>query len=234
MNFRSINIAATILVVSTLAGHAQGWTQSSHNWTRHLYTTIDLGGVYQQEDTTLFQSSPFPTSGTASFNLGVRGNIVLGYNINKLWAVEFQTGALWNSMDKVNGISLDQPYPLNVSFDTYTVPLLANVVFKMPLKNSLVPYIGLGVGGAASILSYSQANTSMVDCDFTFAYQAEVGLKYMISKKASLGISYEFLGTTDPNWHSILSIAGQPPMDYQFKEKGFYTHSLVLSFSWIF
>lgn len=232
--FRSITKAVVVLVTSVVAVAAQDRAQTSRHWTKNLYANIDLGGVYQQEDTTLFQSSPFPTSGTATFNLGVRGNAALGYNLNKSWALEFDTGVLWNSMDKVNGYSLDQPYPLNTSFETYTVPFLANVVFKLPLKGSLVPYVGAGVGGAANILYYSQATASMNDYDIVFAYQAEAGLKYMISKRACIGVAYQFLGTTDPSWQGTFSVAGQPAMDYHFKEKGFYTHSLVVSFTWNF
>lgn len=211
-------------------------TQGSRwqKWPKNLYAEIDLGGVYQQENTTLFQSAPFPSSATASFNLGVRGNIALGYNINQSWAVEFDTGVLWNSMAKVNGVSLDQPYPLNVTFDTYTIPLLANVIYRFPLKSPLVPYVEAGVGGAASILSYSQASATMEDTSFGFAYQAEVGLKYKLGKRAFIGVAYQFLSTTDPNWSSMLSVGGLPSLEYAFKEKGFYTHSLVLSLVWNF
>ncbi len=234
MNTRSTTVAVAVLAMTIGTGRAQEGTPVSQDWKQNLYATVDFGGVYQQEDTTLFQSAPFPSSTSATFNLGLRGNVALGYNITRLWAVEFDTGVLWNSMDKVNGVPLDQPYPLNVSFETYTIPMLANVVFKYPLKHSLVPYVGIGAGGTASILSYSQANSSMEDCDFQFAYQVEAGLKYKFSERMSVGIAYQFLGTTDPSWRSTFSVAGQPAMDYQFKEKGFYTHSLVLSFAWNF
>lgn len=224
---------ATTPAKATPSG-ADEWTQSSQARTRNFYAKIDFGGVYQQENTTLFQTSPFPTSGTASFNLGLRGNVILGYDLNKSLAIELDTGVLWNSMDKINGVSLDQPYPYNTSFETYTIPFLANVIYTVPLKVPIVPYIGAGVGGAASILQYSEGGTSLNDCGFVFAYQAEIGLKYMITKKASIGVAYAFLGSTNPEWHSVVSFNGLPPMDYGFKEKGFYTHSLVLSFSWDF
>lgn len=164
----------------------------------------------------------------------MRGNLAAGYNINKSWAAEFDTGVIWNSMDSVGGVSLNQPYPQNVSFDTYTIPLLVNIVYKVPLKGDLVPYAALGAGGSVSILSYSRAATSFINSDFVFAYQAEVGLKYQLAKNASLGIAYQFLGTTDPSWSSTLTVGVQPPTSYQFKEKGFYTHSVSVNFTWSF
>jgi opacity protein-like surface antigen len=93
--------------------------------------------------------------------------------------------------------------------------------------------VGLGVGGAASILSYNNSGYNLSDCSFTFAYQAEAGLKYALTKNASINIGYEFLGMTDPSWQFNQTI-GVTTTDYQFKEKGFYTHSLSVSFTWNF
>jgi opacity protein-like surface antigen len=259
MNIRSIATASAMLVMSTVAGLAQNWPQSpfdqtksspvrtqnpltgtegSQNWTHNLYAHVDFGGSYQQ-NTTLDQSqintsTNINSNGSAKFNLGIRANIAAGYNINKSWGVEFDTGLIWNSMDSVGGVSLNQPYPNNTSFDTYTVPLLVNIVYKFPLKGDLIPYVAAGAGGSASILSYSRAATSFTSSDIVFAYQAEVGLKYDFSKNASLGIAYQFLGTTDPSWHSVLTVGAAPPTDYQFKESGIYTHSIAVSLTWNF
>jgi opacity protein-like surface antigen len=208
-------------------------TEGSEDWTQKIYARVDFGGSYQQS-TTLFQSAPVPNTKTATFNLGMRGNLAAGYHFNESWAAEFDTGLIWNSVDKANGVSLDQPYPNNASFATYTVPVLVNVVYKVPLKGDLTPYAAAGVGGAATILSYNKAATSFTGSDFVFAYQVEVGLKYRVTPNASFGIAYQFLGTTDPNWHSVLAVGGAPPTDYQFKENGFYSHSLSVSFTWDF
>ena len=97
-------------------------TEGSAEWTQKIYTHVDFGGSYQQS-TTLFQSAPAPTTKTATFNLGMRGNLAVGYHFNESWAAEFDTGLIWNSVDKATGVSLDQPYPNNASFATYTVPV---------------------------------------------------------------------------------------------------------------
>ncbi len=131
-------------------------------------------------------------------------------------------------MDKVGGVSLSSlPYPFNASFDTYTVPLLANIIYKVPLTGSLSPYVGVGVGGAASIAAYSVGGNNVSDYNFVLAYQAEAGLKYAFTKNASLGIAYEFFGTSNPRWYF-----SQIP-DH-VKEGGFYTHSITISFTWNF
>jgi opacity protein-like surface antigen len=208
-------------------------TEGSADWTQKIYTHVDFGGSYQQS-TTLFQSAPAPTTKTATFNLGMRGNLAVGYHFNESWAAEFDTGLIWNSVDKANGVSLDQPYPNNASFTTYTVPVLVNVVYKVPLKGDLIPYAAAGFGGAATILSYNKAASGFTGSDFVFAYQVEVGLKYRVTPNASFGIAYQFLGMTDPSWHSVLVVGASPPTNYQFKESGFYTHSLAITFTWDF
>jgi opacity protein-like surface antigen len=215
------------------AQSSQNWTQSSQDWTQNLYANVDFGGMFQQ-NTTLFQSTGTPK--TTTFSPGIRGDIALGYNINKSLAVEFDTGVLWNSMDKVGGISLSSA---NQSADIYTIPVLANIIYKVPLKDSWHPYVGVGVGGAAAIISYSigassggplpisTTPTTLGDYNFVFAYQAEVGLEYELSKNASIGIAYEFFGTSDPRWYF-----SQIPS--HLKEGGYYTHSFTVSFTWNF
>ena len=240
MNIRSLSVTGAVLAISAVAGQAQDLTRSSRNWTQHLYTEVDLGGVYQQENTTLYQSTGNPL--TATFNLGIRGNVALGYDISKSFAVEFDSGVLWNSMDKVGGASLDSK---GQSFDTYTVPFLATVIYKFPTKGSWYPYVGVGAGGAASIAAINLGSgggfsTSTFTCNkFVFAYQVEAGLEYKFTKNFSADVAYQFLGTTDPTW-KFTTPAGPPPLgippatEYSFTEKGFYTHSFVLSLTWHF
>lgn len=237
MNFRSITFVVAVLVVSATTGPAQDWTRSSRNWTQHLYTEIDLGGVYQQQNTTLYQSTANPL--TATFNLGIRGNVVLGYDISKSFAVEFDTGVLWNSMDKAGGTSLDSS---GKSFDTYTVPFMASVIYKVPVKGSWYPYVGVGVGGAASIAAINLGTVggfvspTYTDYKFVFAYQAEAGVEYKFTKNFSADVAYQFLGTTDPTWTFTVTDPNGilPPTEYTYTEKGFYTHSFVFSLTWHF
>lgn len=211
---------------------SQGWTQnaqdpegnSSFFSLQNLYARLNVGGLYQQ-DTTLYQST-IPSQ-TATFNLGLKGDIALGYDINESLAVELDTGVLWNSMDKVGGTSLSS---IGQSLDTYTVPFLANVVYKFRTKGPWSPYVGVGAGGAAAIISFDTgglAPTTVSDYTFVFAYQAEVGVEYKLSRNASVDIGYQFFGMSDPKW--FLS-----EIPDHVKEGGFFTHSLAVSFTWTF
>lgn len=231
MNICSITLAVVFLITSIVTGPAQDWI---HN----LYATVDGGLAYQQDATLeeIISSGTPPASfirGTVTFNAGFRGNIALGYKINRSWAAEFDTGVLWNSIDSFDGTSLSS---VGASFDNYTIPLLANIVYRLPIKGPWSSYLSAGAGGAASILSYSQTylatRYSWDSSTFVYGYQAKAGLQYKLSGNAFVDVAYVFFGTTDPSWSSSQNLGG--PADYQFKERGFYTHSLVISFTWNF
>lgn len=200
--------------------------------TQPLYVGVNFGGAYQQNATvdTTIAYTPGPTtfsSGNSSFDVGVRGDFLLGYHLSDSWAAEFNTGLLWNSTGN------NQPYPDNVNFDTYTVPILINAVYRIPFKGPWSSYLGVGGGGAVSILSYTTSSYNLGSYNFAFAYQAKAGLEYQLSDKASIDLAYEFLGTTDPSW-SFSQTVGGTTADFTVKEKGFFTHSIVLSFTWTF
>ena len=100
------------------------------------------------------------------------------------------------------------------------------------LKGGWTPYVGAGVGGAATYLTAQNVplfgfgcHTSYSSTDFTFAYQATAGLKYAISENIELGIAYKFTGTTDHNWSDN---------GVTFKTDGTVTHAVLASLTWKF
>lgn len=200
--------------------------------TQGLYADVNLGGTYQQNatvETTISPSggSPTVTSQNSSFNIGVRGDVVFGYLLSPSWAAEFNSGLIWNSTGN------SQPYPQNVNLNTYTVPILVDAVYRIPFKGPWSSYVGLGAGGALSILSYEASSYNQGSYSFVFAYQAKAGLEYRLTDNASIDLAYEFLGASEPSW-SFNQTVGANTTDYTVKEKGFFTHSVVLSFTWTF
>ena len=281
MNVRSITIVVAVLVMSTVAGYTQAWTQGSQGsttWTipnsqtqtppkaqpqtppqaqpqkpapaapltrkdqtenseppltQRLYVDFNFGGAYQQNATVETTQGPSggpatTTSENTTFNLGARGDVALGYHFSESLAAEFNTGLIWNSSGN------SQPYPANVTLDTYTIPILVNAVYRIPFKGPWSSYFGVGGGGAVSILSYTaSAYNNLGSYNFVFAYQAKAGLEYRLNDNASIDVAYEFFGSTDPSW-SFSQTIGANTTDYTIKEKGFFTHSVVISFSWTF
>jgi opacity protein-like surface antigen len=196
-----------------------------------LYFGVNFGGAYQQNatvETTSSGGTATSYSQNTTFNMGVRGDVTFGYNLTRSWAAEFNTGLIWNSTGN------SQPYPQNVNLDTYTVPILVNAVYRIPFKGPWSPYLGVGGGGAVSILSYNASSYNLGSYNFAFAYQAKAGLEYRLTDNASIDLAYEFLGTTDPSWSFSQTVTGIGTTDYTLKEKGFFTHSVVISLTWTF
>lgn len=208
---RSIIIASVALLMSAAGVRAVDWSDN-------LYLNTDVGSALQQN--TQFHLSGWPTTQDATFNPGVRADIDLGYKFDDTWAVEFETGVIWNSIDSIGGFSV------NGSFDIYTIPLLANVIYKFPTGSSWTPYVGMGVGGVVSIADFSNATSGSSDTCFTFAYQAEAGLKYALTKNISIGVAYKYFNTLNQRW--FFSNAGSVKFD------GVHIHAIVASFTWTF
>ncbi|EEF62857.1 hypothetical protein Cflav_PD5492 [Pedosphaera parvula Ellin514] len=144
--------------------------------------------------------------------------LAFGYNFCKAFAAEFETGSIWNSVDKLDGI----PLASRASGDLYQYPFLAKAIFKLPFDNGLTPYIGGGVGGIGSTLHLKDPFLDSSSTDFTFAYQAEAGLKYAINEHIDVGVGYKFLGTTG------YSFFHGPRTDDTFN------HAIFASFVWNF
>lgn len=209
-----------------------------------VYLNGDVGASF-------IQNVPLRNSGgkSASFNPGARGGFSVGYDLSDCFAVELETGAIWNSVDKVGGQSLSS----GANADLYQVPLLANLIYKTPVKSGFSAFFGAGAGGIASIFSANSPGTpstpppvgtgavarvigtfkstggigsgsgfSGSDTDYTFAYQGVAGVKYAFCKNMDIGITYKFLGTLDHHW----TIAGSG-----VSTDAIYTHSVLAAFT---
>ena len=187
-----------------------------------MYVTVDAGAAWQQNINT-------KGNGELSFDTGFRGDVIFGYNFCKNFAAELETGVIYSPINSIAGNSLSS---FGASADIYEIPILVNAIYRMPLKGGWTPYVGAGVGGAATYLTAQNvplfgfgSHTSYSSMDFTFAYQANAGLKYAVSENVELGIAYKFIGTTDHNW-SDNSVS--------FKTDGTITHAVLASFTWKF
>jgi len=115
-----------------------------------------------------------------------------GFNVTDNLAVEIETGALTSRIrNSGSGILGGNRAYLQ------QVPLLANVIFKAPLRGGVTPYIGGGVGGVVSDISLRQNSHWTDDADLTFAYQAMAGVTFTFARHFDVGFGYKMLGTGD-------------------------------------
>ena len=188
-----------------------------------MYVSGDVGAAWQQN------VNAQGGNGTVNFDTGVRGDVTFGYNFCENFAAELETGVIANSINSIAGNTLSS---FGASADLYEIPILVNGIYRLPLKGGWTPYVGAGVGGAATYFTAKNvplfgfgSNSSYKSTDFTFAYQAEVGLKYAVGKNIDLGIAYKFTGTTDHNWSDN---------GVTFKTDGTMAHAILATFTWKF
>jgi opacity protein-like surface antigen len=152
----------------------------------------------------------------AKLRTGFRGDLAAGYAFNKMFSVELDAGVVYNPLDKLqySGTYLGVPYSYDESpsVNLWQVPLLANVIFTIPLDSKFKRFIGAGAGGIWTVLDGEDTSNN----DFTFAFQGLAGINYAISDNVDIGVVYKFLGTlehnlgdlrTDPVYtHSIMAV----------------------------
>lgn len=195
------------IILAVAAFVAGGSSVFAENDPGNFYFHTDAGVAFVQNVTLHAGNS----SAEVKFDTGTRVDLAFGYNFNNCLAAELETGMVWN---RVSGTGFLQ------------VPLLVNGIYKVDLKNRWTPYFGLGVGIDYSVLNNDFLFPFLTEDvtapnSVTFAYQAQAGIDYSLTPKASIDFGYKFLGTVDHPWN----------LDNARVNSALYTHALLLSFS---
>lgn len=156
------------------------------------------------------------------FHNGVRADVAVGYQACSYFAAELATGVIWNSADKIGGVSVTS---FGNSLDLYQVPVLANVIFTTPAWRGIRAYLGGGVGGDVATIDFERPLGSIHDTDLTFGYQGFAGVNCQMSKRLELGVGYKFLRSESHNWIEN---------DVTLKTAGTGVHSVTASLTWKF
>ncbi len=181
------SIALIAILMSAIGARAQDFEQN-------MYVTYDAGAVFQQ-DANVRRSTA--GNARASYYPGAGADIGLGYNFNDWLAANVSGGFMWNSIDRVGGVSLSA---IDQSVDIYSFPILAGVTLKLPNRSHFVPYLGIAGGANITEFYLDDNGTKGNDHDVEPAFQAEAGLNYAINTSAYLGINYKFMATLDQHY----------------------------------
>lgn len=202
-NFLGLCATGVVLIVRASGASAQ------------VYIDADVGTSLPQN----FNIRVVGFEEPARFNPGIRGDLSVGYNFSQHFAAELQAAAIWNSVGDLNG----QPVAnIGSTDDIYQFPVLANLIYKTPVKKGFSGYLGVGAGGVATIFDATGYHARESDSDFTFAYQGMAGVKYQVAPNVDVGIGYKFLGSLDHHW----TIQGR-----DISSTSLYTHSITATFT---
>ncbi len=158
-----------------------------------------------------------------TFDPGARVDLAIGYNFNPSWSTEIEAGAIWNSVDKIKfqatGPAGSFSEEIKPDANFWQVPLLANLIYKLPLQSRLKPFVGIGAGGIFTRLEGKDINGNQDDIGF--AYQGMAGITYALSDAVDIGLTYKFLGTLEQKYSGA-------------KTENIYNHSILASLAFKF
>ena len=121
---------------------------------------------------------------------GFRIGIAPGININEFFAVELDTGFVYNEPE-----ASDQEWFGHV-------PFIAQAIFRHEFDGGLTIFGGPGAGGAVSFIEAEDiiGGGTEDDTTFTFAWQFQTGLRFQINENFGIGAVYKYLGLLDPEF----------------------------------
>lgn len=220
-----------LLLVGTLqpaTSTAQPWQYARRD--AGPYFHVDLGGNIPEKGD-FKGANGFAGAGKVSYDPGVSVALAGGYEFNPYIAAEVQTGWSMNAIDSIQGWFVDDAW-------FSTVPILANIRFQFPIPNTIVvPFIGGGVGGAATIFDTDFMSTGALDVvgsdsDFVFAWQGFAGLRFDINEQMSAGVVYKYFSTEDSTFSYPPAFYYGPDLNLDFE--GIRLHEIMLMFMFRF
>jgi len=219
-----IGVIGMATLLGSITAHAQKWTDN-------LYLHTDIGPAFVESASTTIRSvsaSTFPSGttqrGRFPSDTEIRADLSVGCNLTKSFAVEMEAGAIWNPTDNKNDYF-------------YQIPVMLNGIYQIPLGNSWKAYLGAGAGAVISrthaLFRDSAFHTPIAldDSDWSAGYQAEAGIKYMVSQHAEIELGYKFLGVAQYDYR-FFHVGDNLFQDVKVND--LFTHSVLLSFTWKF
>lgn len=198
--------------------------------TSRFYIGADAGGALTLDTRVKEFFGPVDPGTKVSLDPGIRVGFVAGYKLTDWFSLEGETGIIANNIKSITGANIDG------DADLANVPFLVNARFQLPPgRCPVTPYIGGGIGGSATILSFDHhidfngASLSGSDSAAVFAYQAFGGLRYAINDHMGIGVEYHYFATTGPTWTSD-NFGGPNRLSFL----GVQSHAVSLAFDYNF
>ena len=170
------------------------------------YFGVDVG-LTLNSSTQLEQFNNTPVDETVKFKTGSRFGLTGGYMINDNFAIEVETGFSATSVSSIGNRGL-----AGDDLSVYQIPLLVNMIWRIPTGTKLKPYVGLGAGMATSIL-HTQGTTitgvgTLTGTDSTVvgALQALAGIRYDFTDRLGLVAGYKYFYSGSPDWNTLTQI----------------------------
>jgi opacity protein-like surface antigen len=235
----SVWLLVCLLACSTTGALAQ--TEPARTFQPDLsgYGWVEFGGAFISD---LDGSLHLPASDHSSDpEVGVSlspGFAVMGgfgERFTPSFIAEIQGGLFYHNIDE---IQLSSAGRWSVDASLFQVPVMFNLVFEVPLRDRLKPFVGAGVGAMISWLDIdgnlpSSGETpgprvNETSTEVRLAYQGFAGLRLQLARQGILAITYRAVNSDSPRWTLREKESGQSVGS--LKADDILVHSVTLGF----
>jgi opacity protein-like surface antigen len=216
-NHMKKTLPITLLGAALLAGNLNAFADEASGSDSKIFINVNVGANI------IADSDFLGGNDIAEWSTGFRLDISFGYEVMPNLYVGAETGWTRNELDKIAGSSVGG----GTTIDLYQIPILATVVYHIPLQDEhWKPYVGAGIGGVSSLLAIDTPGNDDTGDAFAFAYQLKVGIAYAFDANWQVDVGYKFMGVAEHDWDTD---------EFGTVQGGaLYNHALQASFTYNF
>jgi opacity protein-like surface antigen len=196
-------VAATALAQSTQAPHFEPDLRE--------YGWIEFGGaILPTLDGRLRSPGPEgPVTTDVRLSLSTGFAVAGGFaeRITPSLVAEIQGGLFYHNIDKIRSANAPTWSP---DASLFQVPVFANLLFEVPLRSRLKPFLGAGIGAAITWLDIDDQlpatdvlpgpRIDRTSTEINLAYQGFAGVRLQLARQGVLAFTYRAVATGSPNW----------------------------------
>jgi opacity protein-like surface antigen len=189
-----------LMLISLCALLVRVPARAQDDWRHRAYVKADAGAVLTSSTGVGEIFGPVAPGTRIDFEAGPRFAVDVGYNVTDWFAGELEVGIMANSIDKIGGAQRVEATFLNV-------PVLLNARFQLPTGTPFTPYVGIGGGGASSVLDvnhldYGNTHVWGTGSDAVFAWQVFGGFRVAFNHHMGLGLEYRYFRSEAPSFEA--------------------------------
>jgi opacity protein-like surface antigen len=200
------------------------------------YGWVEFGGAVLSDLDGRLRSPSIPdTDVELSLSPGFAVAGGFGERLSSSLIAEIQGGLFYHNIDEI--VAVGTP-GWSIDASLFQVPIMLNLVFELPLRYRLKPFVGAGAGAVISWLDIDDSlpaheglpgpQVDRTSTEVNFAYQGFAGLRLSLARQGVLTFSYRALAGGNPQWSLKEKSTGQTVGN--LKAEDVLVHSFTLGF----
>jgi opacity protein-like surface antigen len=175
------------------------------------YGWIEFGGAVIGDLDGRLQTPAFATSPDTDVRLSLSPGFAVSGGFGERFApsfiAELQAGLFYHNIDEIRATPAGR---WSIDASLFQIPIMVNLVFEVPLRHQLKPFVGAGVGTVISWLDIDDnlpipgeapgPRLDRTSTEISFAYQGFAGLRLQLARQGVLAVTYRAVAGGSPRW----------------------------------